>query len=128
VGRWRLRPKWLLIVYTAFIFVLTHTPPKDLPRVPYRINDKVVHFVMYGGWGFIAGFIGGRNRGFRWLVAGLALALGDELTQPYFGRNLDIWDWFADCLGLMMGYGSVRLIRNSIRLGRGTDVATGKFE
>ena len=93
-------------------------PPQDLPKVP-RFNDKIVHFVIYGGWGFIAGFIGGRTSGFRWVVLGMTLALGDELTQPYFGRHLDIWDWFADCLGLMMGYGTLRLVLNLIRTRRG---------
>ena len=112
--KWHIRgAQWILLAYSLFIIILTHIPSSDLPSIP-RFNDKIVHGTMYGIWGIIACFAAKPRTALRWLLSGILLALGDELTQPYFDRHLDIWDWCADCCGLLLGYGLTQLSRNII--------------
>lgn len=92
------------IAFWVLICVLTHLPPHDL-HVGAGINDKVAHFTAY----FLLSFGIGLSMvttfpGRRWipiLMIALAMAYGavDERTQPLFGRDCELYDWFADLGG-----------------------------
>lgn len=97
---------WLLTgLYWAFIFTLTHLPPRVVH--PPTGRDKIYHMSAYGvlgmllfatlqasGWTLRQSCIG---------VLGIGMVYGviDELTQPYFRRSAEVADWFADVVGLL---------------------------
>lgn len=93
--------RWGLLAFTALLFTVTHIPPDGLPRDPFPLFDKTIHFGAYAVWGVLAGMGGGDRR--RWLVLGLAFGALDELTQPYVGRHADWFDWLADAAGVGVG-------------------------
>jgi VanZ family protein len=93
--------RWVLLAFTALLITVTHWPPDGLPGAPFPFFDKTVHLGAYGFWGLLAGMGGGQR--LLWLGLGVALGAGDELTQPYFGRHADWFDWLADAAGVGAG-------------------------
>lgn len=101
---------WLggLGVYWLALFVATHTPDPDVVG-PILDFDKVLHAGAYfvlttllliawrrtGAWPTWRG---------RLAVAAIALAYGavDEVTQPYFQRQCELFDWLFDGLGITL--------------------------
>lgn len=103
-----------LVVYWLIMLVSTHVP--DIPgELDPGIGDKLEHKIAYGLLGFGLGIVWEAWKlRFSWraipllfLVAGLYGML-DELTQPLFGRDCELFDWYADlqgaALGLMSAY------------------------
>ena len=100
----------LLAAYVVVLLTLTHLPPQYLEHSPIDLWDKLEHVLGYSGLGFLAvwaGDFGGGRRGLRLvLITGAVLALvaaGDESTQPFFMRNCDLQDWYADLIGITVG-------------------------
>ena len=101
-------------LYTLFLVVATH-----LPRVPAIVRgpgvDKWLHFSAYGGQTVLAmGVLYFTNRLVLRNVVLLIVVLTafgavDELTQPMFHRQADLFDWLADCAGIAFGVCSVWL-------------------
>ena len=112
---------WLATAgYWVVLCVLTHLPPRDLPRV--GMNDKVEHLLAYG---MLAGLISvalwvtfPRRPWLAWgvLVVGLAYGAVDERTQPMFGRTCDVYDWLADAVGTTAGVLPVLVLQRFVRL------------
>jgi VanZ family protein len=104
---------WLLLVllagYWVALFVGTHLPP-EFPGLPPQGYDKVVHFSAFAGlagllavtWCYVWGRLHLWTAVVAWLVL-LAYAAGDEITQPWFRRTCDIYDWRADACGAAVG-------------------------
>ena len=98
---------WLFsaITVAAVVLVLTHLPPKMLPKfLPGGNFDKLEHFVAYGVMSFL--FLMavkdiGRMQTILLVIVGILLFGGiDELTQPWAGRSCDVFDWMFDLFGL----------------------------
>lgn len=98
----------LLLLYWPLMFFLTHRPvvPKIVPRLP----DYVLHFTGYACLGFLFGVRHQILRRVTWQRFAIAMliiatyAALDELTQPYFRRQADFWDWVADLAGAVVGW------------------------
>lgn len=96
-----------LATYGLVLVVSTHVPlPGEFVE---SVSDKTLHLSAYGVLGALALSAWILHRGLHWqslagVVVGLAIfgAL-DEVTQPPFGRTADLWDWFADLMGLAVG-------------------------
>ena len=98
-----------LALYWLTMLISTHIPeiPGDFDP---GIGDKLEHKIAYGllGLGLAIVWHGWHGRP-GWKVAallfGAAAAYGavDELTQPLFGRECDLYDWFADLQGSLAG-------------------------
>jgi VanZ family protein len=93
----------MLGAYWAFMFVMTHLP-KPPPIVPL-VKDKTIHFLsygLYGGllylaiWSFRPHW---RLTGIMVVCSALIYAAFDEVTQPIFGRSMELMDWVADITG-----------------------------
>lgn len=126
-----LEPTWVRItvvsVYTSMLFCLTHANLKgtllDQAEYPdhFSMLDKVFHFGSYAVLTYLLlSLFGGRrsfvrDRSWQHSFGSLALSYAilwsllifcygamDELTQPYFGRRCDIFDWIADVVGVLM--------------------------
>ena len=99
--------RWLPpAMWAALILVLTSIPsPPDAPGgVPHL--DKVVHFVLYAGLGWLfTRALGTRTRrAIALAVFAMAIfAAVDEWHQQFFARDPAIPDWIADVLGASAG-------------------------
>jgi VanZ family protein len=94
-------------VYLAVLFAATHIP-LEMKGLSVHNNDKLLHFAAYGGLGALFGWQAGRASFWRraaWLAWGAILcwAAVDELTQPWFHRTFDVYDWLADAGGSALG-------------------------
>jgi len=98
---------WLAALVLAF--VATHLPPPDAPP-PILKHDKLLHVLGYAvlglltGWRIAADCLSPASRRFwGWLLALIAYAGFDELTQPVVGRSCELGDWLADAGGAAAG-------------------------
>lgn len=106
--------------YAVLLTVATHVPDVNpaylapLGKVSLLQPDKTLHLVAYGVLGALAGLAFARGRPvavFIRLVLVLACwAVIDELTQPFFRRTADVWDWGHDVAGLVIGLSCVALL------------------
>ena len=92
------------------LFLLSAWPdPGQIVRLP--ISDKVAHVCLYAVFGVALGYAWSRTP--RLMPHTLLIAIGalygvtDEVHQMYVpGRIPDVHDWFADVVGLSLGYGT----------------------
>lgn len=98
---WRLA----LIGYAVALVVGTHLPQEAVDG-DVMYYDKPIHAAAYFGLALLAA-VNTRLAGWRItpvvvgavLLAVLAFAAADELTQPLAGRCCDLADWLADAAG-----------------------------
>lgn len=90
-------------------FITTHLSPKAGPTFPL-VNDKLMHFLGFTVLGVLLVWRVGSHprRQTMWSLLPLYSALilygaVDELTQPPFGRDCELYDWLADCGGGAVG-------------------------
>lgn len=104
---WLRRGVWIAtIVFWCACVYMTHVPkPPDFTNVIR--SDKLKHFCGYGTLAtflYFSLWINGVNwrRAAILIIVVLAIygAL-DERTQPWFGRDCDIHDWYADMIGVI---------------------------
>jgi VanZ family protein len=125
---------WLpLVVLASYWFALlvgTHVPP-EFPGLPPEGYDKIVHFSAFAGlaalvaiaWRYVWGRLHVWSAVAAWLIL-VAYAAGDEITQPWFRRTCDLYDWRADACGAAVGLALIygwQLVRDA----RGRASATG---
>lgn len=94
-----------LAFYWLLIFLGTHLPARSIGHVP-KINDKLIHFTMFAGLGFLLCYITSSRRLLlrfsRIIVIGLSYAAVDEWSQGFVrGRTSDVDDFLADACGLV---------------------------
>ena len=100
-----------LFFYWLLILTLTSLPGADMPDI--KINDKIEHFLAFGGLGFLLHLSLRIQDKFYiikklpWLFAIIFVAFYaafDELHQLFIpGRSCDIKDWIADMIGVTIG-------------------------
>lgn len=94
--------KLALIVYWGICFALTHVPGPQVPQASIPHLDKVIHFGMY----LLLSILFSLNfpkMGMKSFLVLVLYAAIDELTQPYFQRDAEIWDGLADSAGILLG-------------------------
>lgn len=105
-GRVRLF-RWLTGIYLALLMVATHWPKSQLPERQQAgglSSDLVAHLLAYGilaslmvrSWR--VGMPLARRCLWTFLLCA-AIGAVDELTQPWFGREADLWDWVFNMVG-----------------------------
>ncbi len=97
-----------LALYWLVLFIGTHLPEQKVSGVAMS-HDKLVHTVAYAVLTTLLCIAWRRTGGRPGLwgrlgIAAVVLAYGamDELTQPFFGRSCDLYDWLADGVGVML--------------------------
>lgn len=89
----------LTLALTAAIAYLTLAPIHD-PGVPG--SDKSHHFIAFAALAFPLSL--SRPRLAPWVVIATAVYGGAiEIIQPYVGRNMELFDFFADATGAALG-------------------------
>lgn len=105
----RLTAWCLTAAYWVIIFVLTHLPPSNLPRV--RVPDKAAHLVSYGllSAGLFVSLSLTGLRASRAAIIVLLIAMGygafDEWSQRFVRRSAELDDWLADVGGALIAVG-----------------------
>ena len=117
-----------LVVYWGALLLGTHLPAQ---HVPHHLDpvDKFVHLTAYAGLSFLflAAFPGtvleptGRMGWIGTIGVALLMAIHgalDEVTQALIpGRFPSALDWFADCIGTVMGLGAFATLLVMTRYG-----------
>lgn len=107
------RQKILLAILAAYwvtLLIFTHI---SLPRIVYQahVSDKWLHFLAFMNLVFLLWFslrpddkVNWRGR-LVWLLLLAVCIYGglDELTQPYFGRTCDLYDFLANVAAVITG-------------------------
>jgi len=94
---------FFLYLYILIIFLLSSTPPSVVSSIQIYGLDKIIHFVEY----FILGIIFKSSINqllskYYFLI--FIIPITDEfIVQDYSGRNVDIFDFIANILGLIFG-------------------------
>ena len=105
----RLTAWCLTAAYWVIIFVLTHLPPSNLPRV--RVPDTAAHFVSYAllSAGLFVSLSLTGLRASRAAIIVLLIAMGygafDEWSQRFVRRSAELDDWLADVGGALIAVG-----------------------
>jgi len=92
-----------LYLYIVIIFLLSSTPPSMVSSIQIYGLDKIIHFIEY----FILGVIYRSSINqllskYYFLI--ILIPIIDEfIIQDYSGRNVDIFDFIANILGLIFG-------------------------
>jgi VanZ family protein len=104
--------RWVAGLWTLAILVACWLPRAALPvregnarvgSIPHL--DKVIHFSMFVGFGYLWILALPRGWSIRVLVLGIVLAIVSELGQnhPWVGRDAGLDDGLADTFGLAFG-------------------------
>ena len=112
-----------LIICLVAIFILSHQPKAPFIEITFEYEDKLLHFLAY----FILGIslimasvanlqkASNKKLAIAVLLIGMIYGLSDEFHQSFVpGRDSSIFDWFADCLGLILSLSFLNLIRKLI--------------
>jgi hypothetical protein len=100
----------IVAVYWVALLVVTHI---SIPKIVYQahVSDKWIHFLAFMNLVFLLWFsfspddkVNWRGR-LVWLLLLVVCAYGglDELTQPYFGRTCDLYDFLANVAAVITG-------------------------
>jgi VanZ family protein len=99
--------RWLPpVMWAAFILVLTSIPSPPGPPAGIPHLDKVVHFVLYAGLGWLVTSALRTRRPTRLAIALTSVAVfaaSDEWHQRFFARDPAVLDWVADVIGASAG-------------------------
>ncbi len=103
----------LLILYLGLIFFMSSRPYLQTPGLEFASMDKLVHAVEYFLLGVLLFAAIGRGISrsklgtFLFLFAvGASIGALDEMFQSYIpGREMSIYDWIADAVGVGLGTG-----------------------
>ena len=94
---------FFLYLYILIIFLLSLTPPSIANSIQFYGIDKILHFFEYLFLGMI--FISSTTHSLsKYYFLIFIIPITDEfIVQDYSGRNVDIFDFIANILGLIFG-------------------------
>lgn len=99
----RIAARILLAIATITLIIGTHWPSPTLPgALQFSFSDKLIHILLYATIGGLAR-LSFDTRIWIYATLGIALAACDEMTQPWFNRQADLFDFIADVIGLAIG-------------------------
>ena len=92
-----------LYLYIAIIFLLSSTPPSVVSSIQIYGLDKIIHFVEYFILGIIFRSSINKLLSKYYFLVTLIPIIDEFIIQDYSGRNIDIFDFIANILGLIFG-------------------------
>lgn len=107
-----------LIVASLSIIYASSLPGFDLPQIGFWQTDKLLHFGAFFVYGllvllFLKGNFSFSNRKtiILAMIIGIIFAASDEIHQSFVpGRLADMFDFFADSLGIIFSVVFIHLI------------------
>lgn len=110
-----------VLAYLILIFILSSISRLDTPEIGLSFTDKWIHFLEYSVLGFllIRNFQNETNKKLQnnaFLITflfGTFYGASDEIHQFFVpNRSCDIFDWFADTCGILLGIFVWKLYQN----------------
>ena len=113
-----IRKQWPALACALLILIITGIPGNQIPEIPTFLDwlspDKIVHVAIFGILSYLILFgnrqqyLNCKNRFYYIIVAVLlsvVYGLITELLQFYvfIGRNANVYDFYADALGAIVG-------------------------
>ena len=92
---------YLTLVIASLILFLSLQPPGELDT-NILVSDKLLHFIAYGVM-VIPVSIDGVYPQFSVFLIAMTFGGVIELIQPFWGREADIMDFFANIFGVILG-------------------------
>jgi VanZ family protein len=112
------------IIASIAIFIVSQMSHPPMINFGIEWNDKLLHLMAYFIYGLslIVLFLGGFNniqvKKAIWfvLIFGALFAISDEIHQSFVpGRDADIFDWLADCIGISISLTVINLANKIIQ-------------
>jgi VanZ family protein len=106
---------WLWAPVVAYMAAIFFVSGMQSPPLPEQVSDKTGHLMAYAGLAVLSVRAVGRGLPCRvtprvaWLALVIAGGYGvfDEIHQLFVpGRSGDLFDWFADVSGAVLGIGA----------------------
>ena len=110
-----------VIIIALVIFILSSMQQPPIPDLGFNFQDKVLHLIAYFflGISIIMAIIANlKNFTYNKLfliifLIGAIYGASDEIHQYFVpGRDCSIWDWVADCIGILLSFTFIKLIHN----------------
>jgi len=92
-----------LYLYIVIIFLLSSTPPSMVSSIQIYGLDKIIHFIEYFILGTIYRYSINQLLSKYYFLIILIPIIDEFIIQDYSGRNVDIFDFIANILGLIFG-------------------------
>lgn len=101
------------VLYALAMTVGTHWPKLEMTIAGERAPDKVIHMLGFGGLTFLLWRTRWLGEGWLLLVAAMAWAMVDEVTQglPGLGRTVSGLDLLANWCGIVLVFAGIRAMR-----------------
>lgn len=114
-----------LIIFSVTIIVLSHQQQIEIPDIGFEWIDKIIHFIAFLIYGLSLNIfilstysIASKKQLTLIIVIGALFAASDEIHQYYVpGRIADVYDWIADCLGIISSLFFFNLLKYHIFAG-----------
>ena len=95
------------VLYGLLILGLSSIPSSSFPDISIWSWDKLIHGVEYWGFGILL-LLSLSRWNYKILsiliISGMAFGAYDEIYQSFIpGRDMDLYDWFADSIGFIVG-------------------------
>ena len=99
--------RYATLTISVLIIVAVLIPGSNLPDISIGGWDKVIHLAMFFMWALAVRYDVGPDRKFiflKYLVLGVIFSALTEVLQIVIeGRSFDVYDMFADLVGLVAG-------------------------
>ncbi len=92
-----------IYLYIVIIFLLSSTPPSTVSSIQIYGLDKIIHFIEYFILGVIYRFSINQLLSKYYFLIILIPIIDEFIIQDYSGRNVDVFDFIANVLGLIFG-------------------------
>jgi VanZ family protein len=103
-----------VLLWMVTILGLSSIPQHDMPSLPFRNADKLIHAAAYATGGLLT--VRAAASPAAALAIPCAFGLFDEWRQLSVpGRHCDVADWLADCVGALLGAALWRVMRRRFR-------------
>ncbi|HPA17408.1 MAG TPA: VanZ family protein [Verrucomicrobiae bacterium] len=105
--------RWLPVaLWMIAIFALSGMPSRRLPNLGIPYVDKIAHACAYAAGGLLSARAA-QHATAAFLIPAAFGASDEWHQQSVPGRNSDIADWAADCIGALVGVVIYRLFRRA---------------
>jgi VanZ family protein len=110
------RITYVILFYPALLLVIWGELTPRPPEVIEGDNDKLLHFIAYFGLAAIAAIAVRRRKAAILAALGLIVLGGIlEIIQGFVGRDMSLYDEFANTLGVVVGGFAARAIVEPLR-------------
>tara|TARA_B100000029_G_C17452427_1_gene915453 strand:+ start:802 stop:1143 length:342 start_codon:yes stop_codon:yes gene_type:complete len=103
--------KILLFLYICLIFLLSSIPIGVVNSIQIYGLDKFFHLLEYSFLGFLFKYSIQKNISIYYVLIFLIPLIDEFIIQNFSGRNVDIYDFLVDIIGLIIGI-AIKLIKD----------------